>query len=171
MIEQLQIRNAHTGDIADIERLARQVWPVTYGNILRPDQLNYMLDYFYNPTSLEKQMTQQKHSFIMSILDNTPVGFASWSLIDTPGIYKLHKLYVHTQTQGKGIGRKLIDHIFDRLQKDNATALRLNVNRQNPARDFYEKLGFTIIGEEDVDIGNGYFQTDFVMEKKLMNPA
>jgi ribosomal protein S18 acetylase RimI-like enzyme len=170
MNEQLQIRNAHTGDIADIERLARQIWPVTYGNILLPDQLNYMLDYFYNPTSLEKQMTQQKHSFILSILDNTPVGFASWSLVYDPGIYKLHKLYVDTQTQGKGIGKKLIDHIFEKISID-ATALRLNVNRQNPARNFYEKSGFVIIGEEDVDIGHGIFQTDFVMEKKITRPS
>ena len=32
---------------------------------------------------------------------------------------------------------------------------------------FYEKLGFQIIKEEDVDIGNGYFMNDYIMEKLL----
>jgi ribosomal protein S18 acetylase RimI-like enzyme len=167
MNQNFEIRTARTTDIPDIERLAREIWPDTYGHILQPDQLNYMLDYFYNPASLENQMTSLQHSFIISTLDNKPVGFASWSQMEKTGIYKLHKLYVDTKTQGKGIGRKLIDHILDQLRADKAVALRLNVNRHNKARDFYEKYGFAIIGEEDVDIGNGFFQNDFVMEKKL----
>lgn len=162
----IEIRPATPQDIPDIERLARKIWPVTYGNILTPEQLNYMLDYFYNPTALEDQLVKQGHRFIMAMLDKEAVGFASWSLIQ-PGVYKLHKLYVDTSIQGKGIGKKLVDYIVDVLENDKATALRLNVNRHNKARVFYEKIGFTIIGEEDVDIGNGVFQNDFIMEKKI----
>jgi diamine N-acetyltransferase len=171
MTDTIEIRTANKEDVLTIEQLARQIWPATYGNILQPHQLNYMLDYFYNPAALENQMTRQNHHFIICILNNTPVGFASWSLIDKAGVYKLHKLYVHTNTQGKGIGRKLIDHILDKLNGDGAVALKLNVNRHNKAKDFYEKLGFTIIGEEDVDIGNGIFQNDYIMEKKITHPA
>jgi hypothetical protein len=46
--------------------------------------------------------------------------------------------------------------------------LRLNVNRYNKAKFFYEKLGFKIIGSEDVDIGNGFYMNDFVMQKNLV---
>lgn len=171
MNEQLQIRIAGKEDIPAIEQLARQVWPVTYGNILLPHQLNYMLDYFYTPASLENQMTNLGHSFIVSLLNGRPVGFASWSLIDGSGIYKLHKLYVHTETQGKGLGKKLLDHILQQLHQQKAIALRLNVNRHNKARIFYEKLGFIIIGEEDADLGHGIFQNDFVMELHLNSPS
>lgn len=171
MNDRLEIRTAQKSDITTIEQLARQIWPVTYGHILKPEQLNYMLDYFYNPAALENQMTALKHYFIIGILNNTPVGFASWSLTDEAGVYKLHKLYVDTNTQGKGIGRKLLDHIFNKLEVDGALALKLNVNRHNKAKDFYEKLGFIIIGEEDVDIGNGVFQNDFIMEKKIRRPS
>jgi ribosomal protein S18 acetylase RimI-like enzyme len=38
----------------------------------------------------------------------------------------------------------------------------LNVNRYNPAKDFYEKLGFKIILEEDIPIGQ-YWMNDYVM--------
>jgi ribosomal protein S18 acetylase RimI-like enzyme len=51
--------------------------------------------------------------------------------------------------------------------KKNAKALQLQVNRFNKAKEFYEKLGFTVIKTADFDIGNGYFMNDYVMEKKL----
>ena len=102
----------------------------------------------------------------MAELDGKPVGFAAFSTIE-PGISKLQKLYVHQNTQGKGVGKVLIDFIFSHLQSQSIHTLRLNVNRQNKARFFYEKLGFTVIKEEDVDLGNNVFMIDFVMEKKL----
>jgi ribosomal protein S18 acetylase RimI-like enzyme len=169
--EKVEIRPATTNDIETIERLAREIWPATYSDILTPEQLNYMLDYFYNPAALESQMTRLNHHFIMSLLGDRPVGFASWSRINDQGIYKLHKLYVHNSTQGKGIGRKMVEYILEKLQGDGAAELRLNVNRYNKARFFYEKIGFTIIGEEDVDLGNGVYQEDYVMQRPVMLPA
>ena len=97
-----------------------------------------------------------------------PVGFASYSTI-APGVSKLHKIYVHQNTQGQGIGKQLIDHIISDLRSRSIHTLRLNVNRYNKARSFYEKLGFIVVKEEDIDIGSGYFMIDFVMEKKLTN--
>jgi hypothetical protein len=41
------------------------------------------------------------------------------------------------------------------------------VNRYNNAKTFYEKLGFAEIDFINLDIGNGYFMNDYVMEKKL----
>jgi ribosomal protein S18 acetylase RimI-like enzyme len=53
------------------------------------------------------------------------------------------------------------------VREKGGTALRLNVNRHNTAKSFYEKLGFIITGTEDADIGNGFFMNDYVMEKQL----
>jgi ribosomal protein S18 acetylase RimI-like enzyme len=75
---------------------------------------------------------------------------------------------VHQSTQGQGIGKQFIDHIIAQLQPQQFHTLRLNVNRYNKARFFYEKLGFVITKEEDIDIGNGYYMIDYVMEKKLV---
>ena len=61
----------------------------------------------------------------------------------------------------------MIEHIISDIIKQGATALQLQVNRNNNAKSFYEKLGFAVIEEADFDIGNGYIMNDFVMEKKL----
>ena len=161
------VRMAAPEDLPVIHQLAEEIWPVTYGNILTPDQLRYMLDHIYSLPSLTRQRSDQQHTFLIASLGNENIGYASYSLIQEPGIYKLHKLYIHPKTQGLGLGKALINVVLENVTAKNATILRLNVNRQNKARNFYEKLGFAVIGEEDVDIGNGYFMVDYVMDKPL----
>jgi ribosomal protein S18 acetylase RimI-like enzyme len=166
MNDELVIRDADLEDIPTIGYLAQQIWPGTYQEILGTAQLQYMMDLIYSPDSLQQQMVKQKHHFLVVELDEEPVGFASYSPLKEEGIYKLHKLYVHPKTQGKGIGKTLVDYIVDQLPR-KAKTLRLNVNRHNKAKNFYEKIGFSIVKEEDIDIGNQYFMNDYVMEKQL----
>ena len=82
-------------------------------------------------------------------------------------LYKLHKIYALPDQQGKGIGKFIINYISGEIKPIGATALQLNVNRYNKAKGFYEKLGFKVIGEEDIDIGNGYLMNDYIMELGL----
>ena len=124
-----------------------------------------MLNLFYSPASLRKQMVEEQHQFLIVEQDEEEaIGFASWSPAAEPGVYKLHKLYVLPGQQGKGLGRALLQYIFEAIKPEGATTLRLNVNRYNKARQFYEKMGFSVVKEEDVAIGNNYFMNDYVME-------
>lgn len=161
------IRLANADDLTTVEQLAREIWPGTYGDILSSAQLEYMLDLIYNNATLRNQMLNQQHTFLMVEQDGEPVAFAAYSTIE-PGVSKLHKIYVHQKTQGQGIGKQLIDHIVNQLRPQGIHTLRLNVNRQNKARFFYEKLGFEVVKEEDIDIGKGYFMVDYVMEKPII---
>jgi diamine N-acetyltransferase len=167
MKEDLIIRKISAAEVDVVVQLAHAIWPVTYKNILSEAQLAYMLRLLYHPSSLTEQMTEKHHQFLIAAFKNTPVAFASYSPLPEAGVYKLHKLYVHQQQQGKGIGKMMIDYITKNVEAAHGHALELNVNRNNKARWFYEKLGFTIIREEDIDIGNGYFMNDFVMRKSM----
>lgn len=165
MVEELIIRPAELDDINLIGYMAQQVWPVAYQEILQPEQLQYMLNLFYSPGSLKQQMTTNHHQFLIAEHGSEPVGFASFSQLEDPDIYKLHKLYVLPGLHNKGIGKALLESVVDSVNAIEGKKLQLNVNRNNKARHFYEKHGFTIIGEEDIDIGNGYYMNDFVMER------
>ncbi|HXO74024.1 MAG TPA: GNAT family N-acetyltransferase [Puia sp.] len=166
--ETLSIRPGELEDINTIGFLAQQIWPETYGAILPAEQLQYMLNLFYSPASLRRQMVEEQHQFLIVEQDEEEaIGFASWSVAAEPGVYKLHKLYVLPGQQGKGLGRALLQYIFEAIQPEGATILRLNVNRYNKARQFYEKMGFTVVKEEDVAIGNNYFMNDYVMEIRV----
>ncbi len=164
----IEIRKAIPGDISTIQQITYATWPETYKTILSTEQVEYMLNLIYSREALTKQIKEEGHEFILAYENEVAIAFADYAPMQ-PGIYKLHKLYALRNQQGKGLGKLLINYIIEEIKPNGATALRLNVNRYNKARQFYEHLGFAVIYEEDIDIGNGYFMNDFVMEKKLFD--
>ncbi len=166
MSEALVIRSADQDDIATIGYLAHQIWPVAYQKIISDTQLNYMLDLFYSPEALERQITEQQHHFIIAEIDLEEVGFASFSRLDAAN-WKLHKLYVLPGLQGRGVGRALLDMVEEEVRTQQGAHLLLNVNKFNPAIRFYETMGFQIEKEEVIDIGQGYVMDDYVMGKDV----
>lgn len=158
---------ASKNQLAVVKELAHKIWPSAYEKILSTEQLNYMLELIYNIDSLEKQL-KNDHVFLLVEDDNGFIGFASYELnCNNSNKTKLHKIYVLPEIQGRGIGRFLIDYILKKVEEAQNTALFLNVNKFNKAKDFYEKYGFQIINEEVIDIGNNYIMDDYVMEKSL----
>ncbi|VAX26993.1 hypothetical protein MNBD_IGNAVI01-1420 [hydrothermal vent metagenome] len=60
------------------------------------------------------------------------------------------------ETQGQGIGRKLMDQFINKLKELRVPALHLEVGKNNPgAINFYEKMGFQIIKEYESSIAYG----------------
>jgi diamine N-acetyltransferase len=161
----MEIRKANIADITLIRELCFQVWPQTYSSILSQQQIDYMLEMMYSPSSLQKQM-QSGAIFILLYQESSPVGFASYQYLNV-GYCKLHKLYILPIIQGKGAGKFMVDYIESDMRKNNASVLQLQVNKQNEALFFYKKLGFIIAREAVFEIGEGYVMDDFIMEKKL----
>lgn len=162
----ISIKPAGVNDIKVIRQLAFDIWPSTYSKILTTEQLQYMLEKFYSLSSLHQQVTLKYQSIIV-FENETPIGFASFSPHeDDPAVYHLNKIYVLPRQQGKNIGKQVLDYVINQIKKSRATSLQLNVNRYNKALRFYEKQGFKIIREEDIDIGEGYFMNDYIMELK-----
>lgn len=165
------IREAQPNELHLTRKIATITWPVAYSRILEPDQLEYMLGLFYSDESLADQYQNQQHRFFLAFDDNQQcVGFASYSYNGneaSQNIYKLHKLYVLPDWQKAGVGRQLLQEVITVVRQKENPYLIVNVNRHNSALHFYQKLGFQIIKEEDIDIGNGYYMIDYVMERKL----
>jgi N-acetylglutamate synthase-like GNAT family acetyltransferase len=161
----LSIRKATQSDLQVIRDIAHQTWPAAYATILTPEALQYMLGYFYSIDALQQQMNEGQQFFIAEV-NGKAVGFGAVSDV-APQVIKLNKLYVLPGVQKTGAGKALMEHAFTIAGKHNAKQVILNVNRYNPAKDFYQRLGFTIIKEEDVDLGNGVVQEDYVMGMAL----
>jgi ribosomal protein S18 acetylase RimI-like enzyme len=161
------IHEASPLEIEIIQSLIQRIWKPTYREILSEEQMDYMLARMYDPLTLRNQM-DEGHQFLLLNEDNSPVGFAGFQF-DYPekGTCKLHKLYLLPETQGKGLGKMLIHEVIERAKKAGQQSLLLNVNRYNKAFDFYKRYGFEIKGEEDIDIGGGYFMNDYIMEYRL----
>lgn len=161
-----EIRKVSIEDIPLIRELTFRVWPQTYASILSQAQIDYMLEMMYSESSLKIQMTEDGCQFIIVYEDGNPVGFASYSE-EQPQRWKLNKIYILQNQQGKGTGKFVINYIIEEIKKQNARSLFLQVNQHNNAKTFYEKLGFNEVDFINLDIGNGYFMNDYIMEIKL----
>lgn len=152
----------------EIIAIAKEVWPIAYGEILSREQLRYMMEMFYSAESLQEQANEKQHHFIIARENEIPVGFASYEFhCSGTDKTKIHKIYILPDQQGKGIGKILLDYITDKAKSQNNEAVFLNVNKYNPALHFYQKTGFEIVKEEVIDIGRGYVMDDYVMEKPI----
>ena len=167
----MEIKKATTADVETIQHLAETIWPICYGEIISEKQLRYMLNLIYTPAALKAQM-EKDHQFVIAYEAETPIGFASYSAksTDEPNTFRLHKIYVLTNLHSKGVGSFLLDYVCTQSKNAGAIALELNVNKYNPAKNFYEKKGFTILREEVIDIGNGYVMDDYVMVASIRPP-
>ena len=163
----MEIVNASISDYQTIYDIAVPVWDTTYKSILKAEQLEYMLKLMYSREAIAEQMAIKGHHFLLAIEDGVALGFASYEVNYRTETTKLHKLYVSAQAHGKGIGKALVTVIENAARKHTNDKLILNVNRFNPAIHFYTKAGFVNIGEEDVNIGNGYLMEDYIMQKQL----
>ena len=163
----IYLRKAKEEDLLIIRSLAEQTWPTAYGDIISAEQISFMLEKMYNKGELLEQM-RNGHHFILASELNEDIGFAGFSVIDSETqTFKLHKLYVLPSAHGKGIGKILINEVFNQVKNAGGSALQLNVNKHNQAKDFYLKCGFTVKESVKLDIGEGYFMDDYVMEYKF----
>lgn len=164
MIEIVQLGKE---EIFLVHKLAHDIWPKAFRNIISSDQINYMLDWMYDINTLEEQV-QTGHLFYVVKEDGVAKGFIGLEP-NYPDIeiLRIHKFYVLPECQGKGMGRVLFNKVVDVAFDLDLSTLHLNVNRFNPSVEFYKHLGFKVVAEEDIDIGRDYFMEDYIMELNL----
>jgi diamine N-acetyltransferase len=164
----IAIAQATAAQYKSIQSIAHQTWPVAYGTILPQAQIDYMLDFFYSQEALKDSVITKGHQYIIALEDEEPVGFASYEHQEgQKPETKIHKIYILPKTQGKGIGKKLIEFIKNKALENHSSVLSLHVNRFNTALHFYEKIGFTINQEIDIQLEHGYLMEDYVMHKPI----
>lgn len=161
------LRKAKEEDIEVIQDIANNTWYDTYGSFITDEQIKYMLNKMYNKGELLSQL-QEGHTFLIAEENNKDLGYAGFSVSDAElKTYKLHKLYVLPSVHGRGVGKLLINEVFNLVKKEGGVAVQLNVNRNNKAASFYQSAGFVIKETVDLDIGDGFFMNDYVMEKSI----
>ena len=150
-----------------IRDIAADIWPKTFAEILSPEQIAYMMEMMYAPEVMEKELATGYHFEIIRI-DGSPSGYFSWSPCDAPMTAKLHKLYLLQKFHSMGIGSTMLKQVEMRAKNAGFARLRLNVNKYNErAKKSYIRNDFTTVDSVKIDIGNGFFMDDFVMEKSL----
>jgi ribosomal protein S18 acetylase RimI-like enzyme len=165
----LNIIPANISDISAIQSVASRAWVHTFRDILSDSQIAYMMQLMYSYESLCEQIEKKKHHYFLAKWQDTVVGYMSIEHnCENLGKTKIHKAYLLPSAQQKGIGRFLFSVAEAKAKEAGDTAIYLNVNKNNAnAIVFYNRIDFSLIREEVIDIGNGFVMDDFVFEKIL----
>ena len=159
-----EIRKASVDDVPVIRAMAQVAFPDTYKEILSPEQIDYMMEWMYSEESLRRQMMEEGHSYYLAYREGRAVAYLS---IQPEGehVFHLQKLYVLPDYQGMHLGKQLFNQAIKAIKELHSAPcqMRLNVNRNNKALAFYEKMGMTKVDEGDFPIGNGYYMNDYIM--------
>ncbi|QNK62714.1 GNAT family N-acetyltransferase [Pedobacter sp. PAMC26386] len=170
----ITLRKAKEEDLAVIQQIGTITYGPTYGHLIGQEQVDFMLDKFYSIVALTQQL-MEGHTFLIAQEGDKDLAFVSYSVEEHAKhlIVKLHKLYVLPEAHGKGLGKFLINEVRNKAIEAGAESLVLNVNRNNKAKDFYEKAGFIVKETVDIEIGNGFFMNDYVMALPIVpvNPT
>lgn len=148
--------------------MADNVFRVTYARILSPEQMEYMMEWMYSEDSLKGQIGSEGRRFWISEFDGEPCGYISAEyerrLDDGRKLFHLQKIYVLPEYQGRGIGEAQFRHVIDYLRgvSDAPFRVELNVNRDNKAVGFYERMGMKRDRQGDFPIGLGYYMNDYI---------
>ena len=107
--------------------------------------------------SLLKRIEEQY--FLVAEEDGLLTGFGS---ITATGF--LDMLFVHKDHQGQGIANALVDMLESYAVRNDALLLSADVSIT--ARPFFEKKGFEVVQEQQVEV-DGVLLTNFKMRKDL----
>jgi ribosomal protein S18 acetylase RimI-like enzyme len=165
-VSELKFRRATEADVPLLGQLAERIWRDYYPAIIGHAQVDYMLPRMYADNVIRQEIADGT-VWELAFAEDRAIGFLSISR-DDDGRAKLHKLYLDTQSHGRGYGQQLIERAVEIARELGASGIWLQVNKQNTrAIRAYERAGFHLEKEAVFDIGGGFVMDDFILARSL----
>ena len=156
------IRRATLEDAAALSDVAERAFVRAFGHLYPPADLARFLQDSYSVGQHVKYLSDPKCAMWLVERDGEALGYALAGRPCTlphadvrPEDGELKRIYLLPEAQGGGIGSQLIQTAFDWLEQDGPTTLWIGVYSQNfGAQRFYERLGFTKVGNYEFLVGS-----------------
>lgn len=116
------------------------------------------------PESYDEAQWQSRIQTIfpfIALIDDKIVGYS-----DVQNDGYIDHFFCHSDFQGKGIGKTLMNTLFDEASKKGLGRLYSHVSIT--AQPFFEHFGFKLVKSQQVEI-RGEVLTNYVMEKRLLS--
>ena len=163
----LQLVPVHNeAQIAAVVALAGEIWPEHYLSIIGQAQVDYMLARFQSAAAITEQLKSGDEYFLLQHQQHD-VGYAAIRMQRDTGSMFVSKLYLLKTSRGHGLGRAAMTALAQLARLRDVRTLWLTVNKHNPARHAYGRMGFVTIAEVVADIGGGYVMDDYKMQWTL----
>ncbi len=173
-MDAIRIRHATAADAGPLAEFAERVFDEVFspGND-EGDMASYLNEAF----SADKQRAEITAPGSIVLLAEDVSGTLAGYLhiypspvpeyVSDPGAVELKRLYVEPARHSRGLGKQLLEDGLARAKATGAKAVWLGVWERNVrAQHFYQREGFTRVGEHDFFLGSDR-QTDWIMVRNL----
>jgi diamine N-acetyltransferase len=169
----IPIRPAHESDAGALAALARRTFSETFAAANDPADLSAFLEATYGPEIQRAELRDPALTYLVAEDGGSLVAYAMLRrgtplpCITDPSAIELQRFYVASEGHGTGLSQRLMTACIDAARATGATTLFLGVWEHNPrAIRFYEKTGFTTVGEHTFLVGSDE-QRDLVLARPI----
>lgn len=152
----MHIRKATLQDAEAIARVHVESWKTTYKGIIPDDFLNN-LSYTQRTDLWTQAITQQDHYIMVAeTSEGEIVGFADGWKKETntvPHSGDLTSIYILESYQGKGMGKQLLQALFEIFKQLGWQKVFVEVLEDNKTCDWYEYYSATLCKTVTIQIG------------------
>ena len=152
----MKIRKASLGDAAGIAKVHVDSWKSTYKDIIPSSYLNNLS--YEQRTELWRSNIKKgdNHVVVAEGENGQIVGFAdSWKRDSNSeeNSGDLTSIYLFEEFQGQGIGRMLLEALFNYYKEMGYEKVFVEVLEDNKTRYFYEYYGAKLVDTAQIEIG------------------
>ena len=144
----IQLQEIQVEDFKILETLMDDVYKAAYKHFWK-DEGNWYIQSQFSKSNLEKELSEDNTSYYFVLFNAEIVGIFRilWDKkllrLENKKSLKLHRIYLHKNTQGKGIGKQLLAWLEEEAVKKQYELIWLDtMDEQLQAFEFYKKLGY-----------------------------
>ena len=127
-------------EAVSVSQMAHEIWPVVYRDLISESQIQYMLDWMYDPAQIRRDMEEGICYCWIVGKENQQAGFTAFGPVEKGKFCELHKLYLKPEFHRQGLGFAALNGIESILREARSKQSNLRVNRNNhPASPSTEK--------------------------------
>jgi ribosomal protein S18 acetylase RimI-like enzyme len=153
--------------IAEVVRLAREIWQEHYVPIIGRKQVDYMLEKFQSQRAVVEQLGQS-YEYYLAIHRGESKGYVAIIPSGSESSLMISKLYVRKSERGQGLGKDMLCFVEELCRERGIRTIWLTVNKDNAdSIAWYSRMGFRNAGATVQDIGGGFVMDDFRFEKTI----
>src|SRR5262245_2677549 len=118
-------------EIAEVARMAAEIWREYYVSVIALEQIEYMIGKFQSISAISDQIHHQGYEYYFITHDGVKVGYMS--VRQDQGKLFLSKLYLGKEHRGRGYASQALAFLEQICKERNLHHIWLTVNRHNEA--------------------------------------
>lgn len=154
-------------DVDTLVPIAHEIWSDHFETMFDRESLPRLIEAAQSKRAIISQIKDGYQYFFIN-LDDKKIGYFAYKIDQSKNELFLSKIYVYSDKRGKGVGRKVLNHLEKLCHDAGVSKIVLTVNHKNTdSIKAYEKWGFANLGRIKRQFENGLIVEDIKMEKSV----